>query len=91
MVSEETVVITAAILALAAEVRMASEKDSDLRSAAEMVEKSWEHFKVVLVVGYDLGESSKNRRRHRSTSQPQKTRRRLALERQPSRVLAKSR
>jgi hypothetical protein len=90
MVSEETIVITAAILALAAEVRMASQKESDLRSAAEIVEKSWEHFKAVLVVGYDLGESSRKRRQHKSTSRPQKIRRKLALERQPSRFSVKS-
>lgn len=62
MISEDTAVIAAALLALAAETRMATGKDSDLRSARDAVEKNWEHFDAVLTVAYDLGQTRKRKR-----------------------------
>jgi len=59
MISEDAAVVTAALLALAAETRMASGNDTDLRSARDAVEKNWEHFDAVLTVYYDLGETRK--------------------------------
>jgi len=62
MISEDTAVIAAALLALAAETRMATGKESDLRSARDAVEKNWEHFDAVLTVAYDLGQARKRKR-----------------------------
>jgi len=68
MISEDTAVITAAILTLSLEVRMASGKENDAKSGAETVEKSWEHFSAALAVAYDLGETSRRKRRNKRRS-----------------------